>query len=176
MLGASELQQLLTPDEFQLYLGATLQQLIESDDNLCRCPNPECAVPIEVAGASAGEAGADEFMENINTNGETANYAQAMAKAHYNRWRLRCQSCNTVFCGRCLTIGYHEGYDCEGWRRKAEQRNCVFCGQGLAPPAKFDVARQHAEREESGGDSTVIEGHRLLYSTSPLLVLTLCCS
>ena len=91
----------------------------------------------------------------VDVGGKAVTHAQAVAQAHYNRWRLRCQSCSTVFCGRCLTIGYHEGYDCEGWRRKAEQRNCVFCGQGLAPPVQLKDAPEQAEREGTGGDGTV---------------------
>ena len=54
VLGASALQRLLTPAEFEAYLSTTLEQLVEHDETLTRCPNSSCGVPLECAGIVEG--------------------------------------------------------------------------------------------------------------------------
>eukprot|EP00937_MAST-01D_sp_MAST-1D-sp2_P000963 g963.t1 len=139
-LGADELRRVLRPAEFELYLTATLEQLIDLDPRLTRCANEECAMPIELADPTS-----DGEPETAIAAADKASFSapggsdRDTALTHYSRFRIRCPRCDTVFCARCGCKGYHPGYDCDAWRRRGQERACVFCDSPLRDPKSTEA-------------------------------------
>ena len=108
-----------------------MDELIAKDDRLIRCPAAECRLPLERLEAEGDDDPLLLRPAPDDVRGPRGGRLRGAALRHFNRWRLRCPRCDTVFCSRCMTVPYHSGYDCEAFRALRGGSECRFCDRAL---------------------------------------------
>eukprot|EP01083_Nonionella_stella_P296938 1008581_1 len=123
-----DLQYLLSNENFQQYLNITFKSLLDNSLAFGECP--QCSTPFQVeahtadsiaAGLGKGEHGVDHKAMS------------KMAEVHYLANRIRCRSCEAVFCNACLEQPYHSGFNCEEFKQYKNAPHCRFCESAAIP-------------------------------------------
>lgn len=121
------LRSVLPKEECEAYLDDLFKQAVAAaPGTLYRCPNPKCRCVLERV---IPETSTTETSSTDETTTTTTTTSTKMTKEeHYNRYRMRCQGCGTIFCSSCFRIPYHEGYTCEEYEKLLHSVHCRFCG------------------------------------------------
>lgn len=127
-LPTADIQKLLTKNDFESFLEATLMAFIESDNLSFKCPNQQCQLPISRAPTEIGPV--PDPMTETDSDGKLLS---AETWIHFQEYRIRCRSCNTIFCASCQSIPYHKGHTCAGFIAYRNSRRCRFCDTQLTP-------------------------------------------
>ena len=106
-------QSSLHDGEMEKYLRECLMSFAKSEESrVFECPGKGCACIMSLMPDS--------------DPGECKEAGEALA--HYEKYRIRCRDCSTVFCAACRSVPYHEGFTCRGWEEHVSARKCRFCG------------------------------------------------
>lgn len=121
-LEVPDVQKILSTDEFNQYLEATLAAYMEQQDMTFKCPNSTCDAMIVF------EPNRPQEVPNPMTERDAdGNLLTAEAWMHFQEFRARCRACSTVFCADCKNMPYHKGFTCKGYREFEKARHCRFC-------------------------------------------------
>lgn len=118
-IGEWAVKRALSQTEYDALLNQSLQDFIDSGNDIFRCPNTSCGAPIERVPHSKKVVDPHQKVD--------------IAEQHREDFRFRCRSCATEFCAGCRTMPYHQGYTCEGYSRYLESNHCRFCAVTLTP-------------------------------------------
>eukprot|EP00457_Paulinella_chromatophora_P000316 gb/GEZN01000316.1/.p1 GENE.gb/GEZN01000316.1/~~gb/GEZN01000316.1/.p1 ORF type:complete len:1660 (-),score=215.21 gb/GEZN01000316.1/:6-4985(-) len=121
-----DIQAVLTAEDFEQYLQATLLAFIEQDNLTMNCPNEKCKAIISVQ-----EPDNIVIPAVIKEKDDDGHVLSAAAYKHFMQYRVRCRGCNNNFCAECHCLPYHKGYDCKGWKEYAAAKHCRFCASTL---------------------------------------------
>eukprot|EP01083_Nonionella_stella_P084157 232908_1 len=129
-----DVRSLLTPDEFNQYLDATLKELLETYSKYVKCP--KCDVAAEFLLGDANDAPDFNKLQGIDNRSLSSE-----AQLHYLEYRLRCRNagCSVNFCRSCKTTPYHTGFDCDEFEMYKNAKHCRFCSCALMPKTKTIV-------------------------------------
>ena len=67
---------------------------------------------------------------------------------HLAEFRVRCPTCEKVFCKECNETPYHIGFTCDSFKERKEALKCRFCLDNLRQP------------NENGGDAFINVCHK----------------
>lgn len=121
-ISVSIIQSLLTVDEFNSYLEATLLAFIEQDSLTFKCPNEKCGALIAFQPNKP-----QEVPNPMLEKDDDGNPLTAQAWIHFQEFRARCRACSSVFCAQCKRIPYHKGFTCQTFQEFQKARHCRFC-------------------------------------------------
>ena len=69
----------------------------------------------------------NDTNDTNDSNDENLSHRISANEKHKLEWRFRCSQCNTIFCGQCHTIPYHNGRNCQEYANYLKSRKCRFC-------------------------------------------------
>lgn len=121
-----DLKLLLKPDEFEEYNTNALAELITTNQDLVKCPNPKCNAVIERMAIEV------DPKKRMPWRSKTYLSDLSEAEIHKEQCRFRCRECETEFCAECGNTPYHEGYTCTSFKEYQTSKHCRFCGVQLS--------------------------------------------
>ncbi len=117
--------ELITPQYKKLVLGeekcAQIEKKINDEGmkkfsgNMVECPGCHNRYPFE-PGKSVDYNVRDDKNQRISRE----------SAEHYAKNRVRCPSCQAVFCAKCSENPYHVGYTCEQYQQRKQALKCRF--------------------------------------------------
>ncbi|KAJ6243970.1 e3 ubiquitin-protein ligase mycbp2 [Anaeramoeba flamelloides] len=135
-LGESEIKLLLTKDEFEEYLEASLNEALGGTELIC-CPS--CSFRFEkLQNPKNTIEKVSAIVEYDSNMKELSN----KAKIHRNTWRFRCRNCGKGFCAKCKSTPYHLGFDCQSFRQLKSIEKCRYCESPITLNNIF-VGKEH---------------------------------
>ena len=93
-LNERDMGKLLSPESFETLMSISIQNLVDHDPSLMRCPNEDCAMPIECGNMpTAAEAEAQSLPPC--TEGPGGRPLTRKEAVHFNQCRMRCPRCGS---------------------------------------------------------------------------------
>lgn len=116
-----DIQDILSYEDFQSYLDASLTSLVSDDKLFVRCP--KCQISVEI------RTGESSDLMGCQLIGLDNKPLRPHAVKHYlsNRIRCRTENCHTDFCASCLCSPYHTGLNCAEYIEFLSAPKCRFC-------------------------------------------------
>jgi len=75
---------------------------------------------------------ASDGQVDYNAKDDAGAIMSAEAAIHMSKYRIRCRSCENIFCHGCDVSPYHAGKNCEEYARHLNSKKCRFCDAVLA--------------------------------------------
>ena len=118
-----DIQDLLSPVEFDSLVQSSVQHMIDSVGSFIRCPNALCHNVIEKVDHSPTRRQV-AAVPKLDMEGRPLSEEAVLHRADH---RFMCYECKTEFCASCNEAPYHLGFTCEQFRQFKKARHCRFC-------------------------------------------------
>ncbi|KAF2070852.1 hypothetical protein CYY_007838 [Polysphondylium violaceum] len=125
-----DIKQVLTEQEFSIYQGASLDQVINKNkENFVKCPS--CSIfmekiipPQTMSFGSPWSTDGNGVRIECDANGKPLSRESI---EHKKKYRFRCLECSTIFCTECLVHPYHLGFTCADYQIFNSTKHCRYC-------------------------------------------------
>ena len=114
----AEIKNYLSAEEIKEIEKTQLDSFIGKTSNMVKCA---CGYVMEAA----------QGQVDYNAKDEAGQVMSPAAAIHMSKFRMRCRSCEKIFCHGCTVSPYHAGKNCDEYAHHLNAKKCRFCGNEL---------------------------------------------
>eukprot|EP00475_Leptophrys_vorax_P034482 TRINITY_DN5569_c0_g1_i1.p1 TRINITY_DN5569_c0_g1~~TRINITY_DN5569_c0_g1_i1.p1 ORF type:complete len:1052 (+),score=271.57 TRINITY_DN5569_c0_g1_i1:49-3204(+) len=129
MASLEDVKDLLSKQEFENYLAATLKDFLKNSAQVSQCP--KCGFAFEVDYHSWSSK-LSNLTKEVGIDKRPMNDE---AQKHFLANRIRCRNdpCETIFCKTCKVVPYHTGFTCQEYTVFLNAPHCRYCTTTVLP-------------------------------------------